>query len=109
MILNQSNKNGDPTDIMPTARGAKIQSIYFLRVEAELDASFTCCSDLPIVNQPIVIYPYIPVNYNFQAPSNWDPTQMPMVNLEQAISATNGNLNEMGNPYYWWLKFPLGT
>ena len=85
---------------MPTSRGSRLQSIYFFRVEAELDASCTCCSDLPIVNQPIVIYPYIPVNYFFQAPPNWAPEEMPMVNLQNAISASNGNLNQMNNPYY---------
>lgn len=85
MILNESNKNMDKRDIMPTSRGERLQSVYSLRVESELDAPCTCCSDLPIVNQPIMIYPYIPVNYNFQAPQNWDPTTMPVVNLEQAI------------------------
>lgn len=98
--MNELNKNADKVDIMPTARGAKLQSVYFLRVEAELDASCTCCSDLPIVNQPIVIYPYIPVNYNFQSPNNWDPQTMPSVNLEQAIYGENKKLVEMENPYY---------
>ena len=100
MILNESNPNADKRDIMPTARGAKVQSVYFLRVEAELDASCTCCGDLPVVKQPIVIYPYIPVNYNFASPANWDPTTLPAVNLDQAIYQENKKLVEMENPYY---------
>ena len=99
LILNEADKHGNKVDIMPTARGMKLQSIYFLRVEAELDASCTCCSDLPIVNQPIVIYPYIPVNYNFVSPSNWDPTTMPIVNLEQSLYTENKKLTDMQNPY----------
>lgn len=98
IILNQ--KNQDKYAIKPTSRGSRLQSIYFLRVEAELDASCTCCSELPVVNQPIVIYPLIPVNYFFQAPPNWSPQVMPMMNLENAFSAQNGNLNQMNNPYY---------
>lgn len=85
---------------MPTARGDRVKSVYYLRVQAELNASCTCCSNLPIVNQPIVIYPFIPVDYIFKQPSNWNPLTMPMVNLQQAITATNGNLNKMDNPYY---------
>ena len=77
-----------------------MQSVYFLRVEAELDASCTCCGDLPVVKQPIVIYPYIPVNYNFASPANWDPTTLPAVNLDQAIYQENKKLVEMENPYY---------
>jgi hypothetical protein len=26
---------------------------------------------------------------------------MPMVNLQQAVTAVNENLNKMQNPYYW--------
>lgn len=66
---------------MPTARGQRLSSTYYLRVEAVLNASCTCCSDLPVVNQAIVIYPYIPVDYIFKQPPNWDPTTMPLVNL----------------------------
>lgn len=86
---------------MPTARGERVKSVYFLRVEAELNASCTCCSNLPIVEQPIVIYPYMNVDYFFKQPSNWNPLMMPMVNLQQAVTAVNENLNKMQNPYYW--------
>lgn len=47
-----------------------------------------------------MIYPYIPVDYIFKQPPNWDPTQMPLVNLDQGISPNNQNLEIMGNPYY---------
>jgi hypothetical protein len=100
MIVNNSNQNSDPKDIMPTARGERVKSVYFLRVEAELNASCTCCSNLPIVEQPIVIYPYMNVDYFFKQPSNWNPLMMPMVNLQQAVTAVNENLNKMQNPYY---------
>lgn len=85
---------------MPTARGDRVKSVYFLRVQAVLNASCTCCSDLPVVYQPIVIYPYIYVNYNFQQPSNWNPIQMDMIDLQRAINVTNTNLEKMNNPYY---------
>ena len=91
-IINASSKNSNPGDIMPTARGDRVKSVYYLRVEAVLNASCTCCSDLPVVNQPIVIYPYINVNYFFKAPSNWNPLSFEMCNLQNAISVTNNNL-----------------
>ena len=34
VIANESHPNADKRDIMPTARGMKLQSVYFLRVEA---------------------------------------------------------------------------
>lgn len=71
-IVNSMNKM-NPMDIKPTARGQKLQSTYYLQVAAELSASCTCCSELPIVKQPILIYPWIPVNNVFQAPGNWHP------------------------------------
>jgi hypothetical protein len=70
-IINKANN--DFLHIKPTARGVNLHSVYFLQVEAVLAASCTCCSDLPVVNQPILIYPYIPVNYAFNAPQNWHP------------------------------------
>lgn len=85
---------------MPTARGQKVKSEYYLRIESELDASCTCCSELPVVNQSVMIYPYIPVNYIFNSPPNWNPETMPMVNLDQAIAANNEKLLNMNNPYY---------
>lgn len=65
-IINTSMPNSNPHDIMPTARGERVKSVYVLRVEAVLNASCTCCSDLPVVYQPIVIYPFIEVNYFFK-------------------------------------------
>lgn len=50
-----------------------------------------------------MIYPYIPVNYIFNSPPNWNPETMPMVNLDQAIAANNEKLLNMNNPYYWFL------
>lgn len=86
-------------DIRPTARGLKLQSVYYLKVEAVLAASCTCCSNLPIVKQPILIYPWLPINYNFNAPQGWKPEEMPMINLKMNIEGANGNLNAMENPY----------
>lgn len=54
-----------------------------------------------MVKQPIVIYPFIEVNYHFEAPNNWNPLTMPMVNLQKVVDATNSNLDKMANPYYW--------
>ena len=71
-----------------------------MKVEANLNASCTCCSDLPVVHQPILIYPFIPVNYVFSPPQNWNPEQMPMMNLQVPVNNENPYLNNMGNPYY---------
>jgi len=64
-----------------------------------LSASCTCCSDLPVVKQPILIYPWMPVNFQFQAPSNWHPEEMQMANLKMGMEMSNPNLNNMNNPY----------
>ena len=74
------------SDIKPTATGSRLHSVYFLRVEAQLAAPCTCCSDLPVVKQPTLIYPFIPVNYNFNPPPNWAPTIMPMANLQIGVN-----------------------
>jgi len=66
--------------------------VYFLKVEASLSAFCTCCSDLPIVEQPVLIYPFIPVDYNFKSPPKWAPKIMPMTNFQVGI----GNLGVSG-------------
>jgi hypothetical protein len=99
-IINQSNKM-NPLDIKPTtSKGTNLKSTYYLQVEAVLSASCTCCSDLPVVRQPVLIYPWIPVNNIFQAPSNWNPEVMETANLKMDMSGSNPNLNNMNsNPY----------
>ncbi len=97
-IINQSNKM-NPMEIKPTARGLKLRSTYYLQVEAVLSASCTCCSELPVVKQPILIYPWIPNNNIFQAPSNWHPEVMQMVSLKMNLDLANNNINAMNNPY----------
>lgn len=97
-ILNQNNKM-NPMEIKPTARGLKLKSTYYLHVEAVLSASCTCCSELPVVKQPILIYPWMPVNNVFQAPSNWKPEEMQMVSLKMNLDLANNNINAMNNPY----------
>lgn len=77
---------------MPTARGERVKSIYYLRVEAVLNASCTCCSELPVVCQPIVIYPYININYMFNQPTNWNPMTYDMIDLQHAVTVKNPNL-----------------
>ena len=52
-----------------------------------------------MVKQPILIYPWIPVNNIFQAPSNWHPEEMQMVNLKMNLDLANNNINAMNNPY----------
>ena len=85
-----------PENIKPTARGNRLHSVYFLVVEASLSAFCTCCSDLPIVRQPILIYPFIPLNYVFNAPPDWQPKMMPAVNLQMpGLSANPLNANPM--------------
>lgn len=87
-------------DIKPTtAKGRHLKSTYYLKVEAVLSAACTCCSDLPVVKQPIHIYPWIPINNVFNAPSNWHPEVMDMVNFKMDVNVQNNNLNEMNNPY----------
>ena len=72
-IQNLRNKN-NPMDIKPTTgKGRFLKSTYYLKVEAVLSVACTCCSDLPIVKQPIHIYPWMPQVPVFQAPSNWAP------------------------------------
>jgi hypothetical protein len=39
-------------------------------------------------------------DYVFHQPAQWQPVLMPLINLQQAVSATNENLNNMQNPYY---------
>lgn len=41
----------------------------------------------------------MPVNNVFQAPANWHPEEMQMVNLQVDIAGSNANLNNMNNPY----------
>lgn len=99
-IINQQNKV-NPLDIKPTtSKGAHLQSTYYLKVEAVLSASCTCCSELPVVRQPVLIYPWIPLNNVFNAPSNWQPEVMETANLKMDMGASNPNLNNMpSNPY----------
>ena len=84
------------TDIKPTARGSRLHSIYHLVVEANLDAACTCCSNLPIVKQPILIFPFIPVDYTFKAPPNWAPKIMPMINLQVPLGGLGVSVGGMG-------------
>lgn len=90
-------------DIKPTSsKGTRLKSIYYLQVEAVLAASCTCCSDLPLVKQPILIYPWFPNQMLFQKPSLWNPEVMQMVNIQMGMNASNKNVNNMGNPYNAW-------
>jgi hypothetical protein len=41
----------------------------------------------------------MPVNFQFQAPSNWHPEEMQMANLKMGMEMSNPNLNNMNNPY----------
>lgn len=90
-----------PEDIKPTARGNRLHSVYFLVVEASLAAICTCCSELPIVRQPILIYPFIPLNYEFSPPPNWQPKVMPAMNFPMPglnPNPMNVNINMSSNP-----------
>lgn len=90
----------NPLDIRPTtSKGRFLKSTYYLQVEAVLSASCTCCSQLPVVRQPILIYPWIPVNNNFNAPNNWNPEVMETANLKMNMDINNNNLANMQNPY----------
>lgn len=88
-------------DIKPTSsRGSNLKSTYYLQVEAVLSASCTCCSQLPVVRQPILIYPWMPINNIFQAPENWHPEVMATMDFKMNIDPNgNPNLNNMNNPY----------
>lgn len=87
-------------DIKPTSsKGTRLKSIYYLKVEAVLAASCTCCSQLPVVKQPILIYPWFPNQAVFQQPSIWNPEVMQMVNIQMGASLNNNKVNAMGNPY----------
>jgi hypothetical protein len=98
-IQNFNNKM-NPMDINPTtSKGAHLKSTYYLQVEAVLSASCTCCSQLPVVRQPVLIFPWIPVNNIFNAPSNWNPEVMETVNLKMNMDVNNNNLANMENPY----------
>jgi len=54
---------------------------------------------LPVVRQPILIYPWNPINNIFQAPSNWQPEVMETINFKVGIDASNPKLENMENPY----------
>ena len=98
-IQNLQNKM-NPMDIKPTTgKGRCLKSTYYLKVEAVLSAMCTCCSDLPVVRQPIHIYPWMPINNVFKAPSNWNPEEMQMINFQVDVGASNPNINNMSNPY----------
>lgn len=61
----------------------------------------TCCSDLPIVRQPVLIYPFIPLNYVFSPPPNWQPKVMPAMNFPIpgiAPNPMNVGMNVSMNP-----------
>lgn len=73
-----------------------MHSIYFLMVEANLAAPCTCCSNLPIVKQPILIFPFIPIDYNFKAPPNWEPVIMPMKVFQVSLGGLGVSMNGMG-------------
>ena len=73
-LTNQRNKT-NPMDIKPTSsKGTRLKSIYYLQVEAVLAASCTCCSDLPLVKQPILIYPWFPNQNPIGKPVTFQPT-----------------------------------
>jgi hypothetical protein len=84
-----ANRSSHPEDIKPTARGNRLHSVYFLVVDANLAAMCTCCSDLPIVRQPVLIYPFIPLNYHFNPPPNWQPKVMPSINFQMPSLSVN--------------------
>ena len=89
-----------PNDIKPTtSKGRNLKSTYYLQVEAVLSASCTCCSQLPVVHQPILIYPWAPMNNVFNAPVNWNPEVMDTMNLKMNMDFNNNNLANMNNPY----------
>lgn len=98
-IINHHNKM-NPLDIKPTtSKGVCLKSTYFLQVEAVLSANCTCFSQLPVVRQPILIYPWIPVNNVFNAPSNWNPEMMQTIDLKMNVDFNNTNIANMSNPY----------
>ena len=48
-----------------------------------------------------MIYPFIPLNYNFNAPPNWAPKVMPSINLQMpglSVNPMNVNVNMNANP-----------
>ncbi len=65
-------------------------------VDANLAAPCTCCSNLPIVKQPILIFPFIPVDYSFKAPLNWAPTLMPMKNFTVSLGGLGVSVGGLG-------------
>jgi hypothetical protein len=65
-------------------------------VNAKLAAACTCCSNLPIVKQPILIFPFIPVDYHFKAPVNWAPTIMPMKVFTVSLGGLGVSVGGMG-------------
>lgn len=94
-ILN-SQIGTSASDIKPTARGSRLHSIYYLMVEANLAAACTCCSNLPIVKQPILIFPFIPIDYMFKAPPNWAPVIMPMKVFQVSLGGLGVSMGGMG-------------
>ena len=93
-IHNTSGGKGSH-EIHPTAQGSRLHSVYFLVVDAKLAAACTCCSDLPIVRQPVLIYPPPAQNYLFSPPSQWSPKIMPAVNFQVGLPSLGVKVNPL--------------
>jgi hypothetical protein len=94
-----NDSDHDKFHIKPTSRGRFLKSIYFLRVEAVMDASCTCCSQLPVVTQPVLIYPCFNIDTNWNQPMNWQPQVMPNFVMNMNYTGANMNIQSMNNPY----------
>ncbi len=43
--------------IMPSTTGRLIKSSFYIAVSSGLDACCVCCSAIPVVHNPVVIFP----------------------------------------------------
>jgi hypothetical protein len=68
---------------MFTTLGTLIECIYTIEVSADMDGTFMCCGDSPLVQAPVfIIADNISIPNTLTPPNNWNPTQLDHTYIE---------------------------
>lgn len=84
--------------LQATVKSSLIECKYHFSVSCDYD-SVLCCSQRPFIDIPIIMYiPDIRPNVQLYQPNNWNPTTMPMLEINlpsysEVIGNQNPNIN----------------
>jgi hypothetical protein len=81
--------------LQATVQSSLIECKYHFTVSCDYD-SVLCCSQRPMIEIPIIMYiPDIRPNVQLYQPNNWNPTTMPMLEINlPSYSEVVGNQNQ---------------